>query len=66
MLYKLRYIMLNVLVDTMVNDFTPGPDTTIYTVVDDEGYQVMQTNDSCEAYSYVAKINDIRRTLRGC
>tara|TARA_B100001094_G_scaffold52795_1_gene48260 strand:+ start:1376 stop:1552 length:177 start_codon:yes stop_codon:yes gene_type:complete len=58
--------MLNVLVDTMVNDFTPGPDTTIYTVVDDEGYQVMQTNDSCEAYSYVAEINDIKRTLRDC
>ena len=59
--------MLNVLVDTMVNSFTPGPDLTIYTIVDNEGFTVMQTEDSCEAYSYVAKINELRRTLReGC
>ena len=53
-----------VLVDTVVDSFTPNPDVEIYTVIDESGDKVFQTYDSCEAYSYVDEMNLLREELR--
>jgi hypothetical protein len=55
---------MDVLVDTLVDSFTPNPDIEIYTVIDESGFKVFQTDDSCEAYGYVDKMNQLREELR--
>ncbi len=49
--------MYTILVDTVVNTFTPSPDIILYTVVDDEGHRVKQYTDETRAYAFVDMMN---------